>query len=90
MDILITVAVVLTMIALTACAIHLLNARHRHQHLRAVHYDHGLAGFGGFGGAGKGRVVPPVETVRPTRSAQPARPRRRSEAGAGTTERPDG
>lgn len=50
MDILIMAAVVLAMIALTAFLIHLLNARHRHQHLRAVHYDHGLAGFGGFGG----------------------------------------
>lgn len=43
-------AVVLAMIALTVFLIHLLNTRHRHQHLRAVHYDHGLAGFGGFGG----------------------------------------
>ncbi|MFE9950171.1 hypothetical protein ACFYRJ_21925 [Streptomyces sp. NPDC005531] len=70
MDILIMAAVVLAMIVLTAFLIHLLNARHRHQHLRAVHYDHGLAGFGGFGGpgAGTGRVVPPVETVQPTQS----------------------
>ncbi|MET9917237.1 hypothetical protein ACFV1C_38510 [Streptomyces sp. NPDC059605] len=45
MDTLVTVVVVLAMIALAAYVIHLLNARHRHQHLRPVHYDHGLAGF---------------------------------------------
>ncbi|MGW2178517.1 hypothetical protein ACWCXX_10580 [Streptomyces sp. NPDC001732] len=46
MDTLVTVVVVLAMIAFAAYVIHLLNARHRHQHLRPVHYDHGLAGFG--------------------------------------------
>ncbi|WP_326766319.1 hypothetical protein OG978_18625 [Streptomyces sp. NBC_01591] len=45
MDTLVTVVVVLAMIAIAAFVIHLLNARHRHQHLRPVHYDHGLAGF---------------------------------------------
>ncbi|MDK0520317.1 hypothetical protein [Streptomyces sp. ML-6] len=45
MDTLVTVVVVLAMIAFAACVIHLLNARHRHQHLPPVHYDHGLAGF---------------------------------------------
>ncbi|MFF1835094.1 hypothetical protein ACFVXE_12950 [Streptomyces sp. NPDC058231] len=67
MDILITVVVVLGMIAVTAYVIHLLNGRHRHQHLRAVHYDHGLAGFGGVRagrGAGVGRAVPPAQTVQ--------------------------
>ncbi|WP_327422955.1 hypothetical protein OG612_18405 [Streptomyces sp. NBC_01527] len=77
MDILIMAAVVVAMIALTAFLIHLLNARHRHQHLRAVHYDHGLAGFGGFGGPGAstGRVVPPVETVQPAPSLRKGEPR---------------
>ncbi|WP_411087442.1 hypothetical protein [Streptomyces sp. 061-3] len=77
MDTLIMAAVVLAMIVLTAFLIHLLNGRHRHQHLRAVHYDHGLAGFGGFGGpgAGTGRVVPPVETVQPTQSLRKGEPR---------------
>ncbi|MFF8914954.1 hypothetical protein ACF08M_16950 [Streptomyces sp. NPDC015032] len=46
MDTLVTVVVVLGMIAVAAFVIHLLNARHRHQHLRPAHYDHGLAGFG--------------------------------------------
>ncbi|MCX5342688.1 hypothetical protein [Streptomyces atratus] len=45
MDTLVTVVVVLAMIAIAAFVIHLLNARHRHQHLRPAHYDHGLAGF---------------------------------------------
>ncbi|WP_406467248.1 hypothetical protein [Streptomyces sp. NBC_01594] len=77
METLIMAAVVLAMIALTVFLIHLLNTRHRHQHLRAVHYDHGLAGFGGFGGpgAGTGRVVPPVETVQPTQSLRKGEPR---------------
>ncbi|MGW1086127.1 hypothetical protein ACWD4L_07140 [Streptomyces sp. NPDC002596] len=92
MDTLITVAVVLAMIVLTAYVIHLLNARHRHQHLRAVHYDHGLAGFGGFGGpgAGTGRVVPPVETVQPTQSTRPTQPLRKDEPGTEEAEHPDG
>ncbi|MFH8472628.1 hypothetical protein [Streptomyces sp. NPDC018000] len=46
MNTLVTVVVVLAMIAIAAFVIHLLNARHRHQHLRPAHYDHGLAGFG--------------------------------------------
>ncbi|MFI9629895.1 hypothetical protein [Streptomyces sp. NPDC052042] len=46
MDTLINVVVVLAMIAIAAFIIHLLNTRHRHQHLRPAHYDHGLAGFG--------------------------------------------
>ncbi|MCX5312326.1 hypothetical protein [Streptomyces sp. NBC_00154] len=84
-------AVVVVMIALTVFLIHLLNRRHRHQHLRAVHYDHGLAGFGGFGGpgAGTGRVVPPVETVQPTQSLRKGEPRaadRPSESGSGSGE----
>ncbi|MFD4941008.1 hypothetical protein ACFVYE_20765 [Streptomyces sp. NPDC058239] len=45
MDILVTVVVVVAMIAIAAFVIHRLNARHRHQHLRPAHYDHGLAGF---------------------------------------------
>ncbi|MFJ1547860.1 hypothetical protein [Streptomyces sp. NPDC088246] len=45
MDTLVTVVVVLAMIAIAAFVIHMLNARHRHQHLRPAHYDHGLAGF---------------------------------------------
>ncbi|MGW9134699.1 hypothetical protein [Streptomyces sp. NPDC055681] len=83
MDTLIMAAVVLAMIALTVFLIHLLNTRHRHQHLRAVHYDHGLAGFGGFGGpgAGTGRVVPPVETVQPTQSLRKGEPRAADQPG---------
>ncbi|MFF9074175.1 hypothetical protein ACF1BP_17465 [Streptomyces sp. NPDC014735] len=46
MNTLINVVVVLAMIAIAAFVIHLLNTRHRHQHLRPAHYDHGLAGFG--------------------------------------------
>jgi len=46
MDTLINVVVVLAMIAIAAYVIHRLNTRHRHQHLRAAHYDDGLAGFG--------------------------------------------
>ncbi|MGW1103108.1 hypothetical protein [Streptomyces sp. NPDC002540] len=46
MNTLVTVVVVLAMIAIAAFVIHRLNARHRHQHLRPAHYDHGLAGFG--------------------------------------------
>ncbi|MFF9350263.1 hypothetical protein [Streptomyces sp. NPDC014734] len=45
MDTLVNVVIVLAMIAITAFVIHLLNTRHRHQHLRPAHYDHGLAGF---------------------------------------------
>lgn len=45
METLVTVVVVLAMIAIAAFVIHLLNARHRHQHLRPAHYDGGLAGF---------------------------------------------
>ncbi|MFC9622486.1 hypothetical protein ACFTXM_21655 [Streptomyces sp. NPDC056930] len=45
MDTLVTVVVVLAMIAIAAFVIHMLNARHRHQHLRPAQYDHGLAGF---------------------------------------------
>ncbi|MFD4857004.1 hypothetical protein [Streptomyces atratus] len=47
MNTLVTVVVVLAMIAIAAFVIHMLNARHRHQHLRPAHYDHGLAGFDG-------------------------------------------
>lgn len=46
MDTLVTVVVVLAMIAIAAFVIHRLNARHRHQHLRPAHYEHGLAAFG--------------------------------------------
>ncbi|WP_405686747.1 hypothetical protein [Streptomyces sp. NBC_00057] len=52
MDTLVTVVVVLAMIAIAAFVIHMLNARHRHQHLRPAHYDHGLAGFGEGPGSG--------------------------------------
>ncbi|MFE3944528.1 hypothetical protein ACFXPV_22005 [Streptomyces sp. NPDC059118] len=54
METLVTVVVVLAMIAVAAFVIHLLNARHRHQHLRPAHYDHGLAGFDEGPGAGQG------------------------------------
>ncbi|MEE1844223.1 MULTISPECIES: hypothetical protein [unclassified Streptomyces] len=54
METLVTVVIVLAMIAVAAFVIHLLNARHRHQHLRPVHYDHGLAGFDEGPGAGPG------------------------------------
>ncbi|MFF8613675.1 hypothetical protein [Streptomyces sp. NPDC015350] len=53
MDTLVTVVVVLVMIALAAYVIHLLNARHRHQHLRPVHYDHGLATFDDIDDSGR-------------------------------------
>ncbi|MEU9319431.1 hypothetical protein [Streptomyces sp. NPDC048295] len=52
MDTLVMIVVVLAMIAIAAFVIHLLNARHRHQHLRPAHYDHGLAGFDEEPGSG--------------------------------------
>ncbi|MFF4079858.1 hypothetical protein ACIO87_02915 [Streptomyces sp. NPDC087218] len=53
MDTLVTVVVVLAMIALAAYVIHLLNARHRHQHLRPARYDHGLATFDDIDDSGR-------------------------------------
>ncbi|GGV91291.1 hypothetical protein GCM10015535_49210 [Streptomyces gelaticus] len=67
MDTLIMVVVVLAMIAVAAFIIHLLNARHRHQHLRPAHYDHGLAGFDE--GPGKGQGKGP--TSRPNNAPPP-------------------
>jgi hypothetical protein len=63
METLITVVVVLAMIAVAAFVIHLLNARHRHQHLRPAHYDHGLAGFDE--GPGKGPTSRPNNAPPP-------------------------
>lgn len=84
MDTLVTVVVVLAMIAIAAFVIHRLNVRHRHQHIRAAEYDHGLAGFGGFGGGshaagvrggttGPGRPAPGSTSLsRPADSGHPA------------------
>ncbi|MEV6165184.1 hypothetical protein AB0L71_25330 [Streptomyces sp. NPDC052052] len=46
MEALVNVVIIIVMIALAAFVIHRLNTRHRHQHLRPAHYDHGLVGFG--------------------------------------------
>ncbi|MEU1370235.1 hypothetical protein ABZ454_29425 [Streptomyces sp. NPDC005803] len=64
MDILITAAVVLGMIAVVALAIHTLNARHHHRHLAAARYDHGLAAFDGSKG-GAEDVTSRPSTVPP-------------------------
>ncbi|MFB6819537.1 hypothetical protein ACFCV8_33890 [Streptomyces sp. NPDC056347] len=72
MNSLITFAVVLAMIAIAAYVIHLLNARHRHHHLRPAHYDHGLAGFGDAPGPGPGAGSAPGATSR--RSSAPPPP----------------
>ncbi|MFG3525747.1 hypothetical protein ACGF8B_03330 [Streptomyces sp. NPDC047917] len=69
MDTLVTVVVVLAMIAIAAFVIHLLNARHRHQHLRPAHYDHGLAGFGEGPGTAPGSA--PGTTSRPNNAPPP-------------------
>ncbi|MFE5090566.1 hypothetical protein ACFRCI_09200 [Streptomyces sp. NPDC056638] len=71
MDTLVTVVVVLAMIAIAAFVIHMLNARHRHQHLRPAHYDHGLAGFDDGPGA---RPAPGPDTGEQQGSAGPKGP----------------
>ncbi|MFG2632219.1 hypothetical protein [Streptomyces sp. NPDC048473] len=75
MDTLVTVVVVVAMIAIAAFVIHLLNARHRHQHLRPAHYDHGLAGFGeGPGVRPAPGPVPGTDTGEQRGSGGPATP----------------
>ncbi|MFF3954333.1 hypothetical protein ACFYY1_14115 [Streptomyces sp. NPDC001890] len=69
METLVTVVVVLAMIAIAAFVIHLLNARHRRQHLRPAHYDGGLAGFDE--GPGPARGTGPGTTSRPNSAPPP-------------------
>ncbi|MFE7469454.1 hypothetical protein ACFU6R_35875 [Streptomyces sp. NPDC057499] len=74
MNSLITFAVVLAMIAIAAYVIHLLNARHRHHHLRPAHYDHGLAGFGDAPGPGPGPGAGSAPGATSRRSSAPPPP----------------
>lgn len=87
MDTLINVVVVLAMIAIAAFVIHLLNTRHRHQHLRPAHYDHGLAGFGDGPASGPAPGTGPERT--PGTAPGPYPGRRGSAEEQDATERRD-